>query len=229
MEADTLSIGAFGPNVSALHTTLQRLGYAIGESELRRAFFGPVTRQVLQRFQTEHQLAASGRLDDGTAKAIIAALSAKTTTGGAGSKAAPDPNVSFRPNSPAAAPGAASTAAAASRTTPDPGIFGPSAPVYTLNGYLVFDNGLPAAEISTRLYTIGFGGQDALLGETTTDTAGNYSISYRLPAPGTVNLQVRVLNTGGNEVTLSTTKYNAAQQETLNLVGFLPAKVPNTT
>ena len=87
-----------------------------------------------------------------------------------------------------------------------------------LSGHLVFDRGLPAAEIETRLYNVGFAGQDTLLGQTATGKDGSYSISYARPASGAVNLQVRVLDPTAKEVTLSSTKFNAAAQETLNLV-----------
>jgi len=98
---------------------------------------------------------------------------------------------------------------------------------YTLRGHLVFDYGLPAAGISTVLYNIGFAGRDTVPGRTATDAGGNYSISYALPASGAANLQVRVLDPNGNEVTLSTTKFNATTLETLNLV--VPAKVKPLT
>ena len=236
------------PLLSALQNALQGLGYAIGPSELQRAFFGPITRQVVQRFQSEHRLTASGRVDERTAAAIIAALPTATMKGGAGSAATsvshPHAALSSRPNTlaaavgiidpavpgplpggrfAAAAPVPAPAGAVVSEAMPDLAVFAPPAPVYTLDGFLVFDNGLPAAEIATRLYNIAFAGQDTLLGQTTTDSAGNYSISYRLPASGSANLQVRVLDAAGNEVTLSTTTYNAAPQETLNLV--VPATV----
>lgn len=87
-----------------------------------------------------------------------------------------------------------------------------------LSGYLVFDNGLAAASVVTRVYNIGFAGQDTLLGNATTGTDGSYSISYTEPASGSANLQVRVLNSAGAEVTISATIYDAAAQETLNLV-----------
>jgi len=200
MDASTLSIGAFGERVAALQNTLQRLGYVISSSELQRAFFGPVTRQAIQQFQNESGLVVNGSFDQRTAAAMNAALSAAGTLSGS-----------------------ASTSPMISQATPDLAVRLPPAPEYALNGYLVFDNGLPASVITTRLYNIGFAGQDTLLGETTTDSAGNYSISYRLPASGTVNLQVRVLDTAGNEVTLSTTKYNVGKLETLNLI--VPSKV----
>lgn len=94
----------------------------------------------------------------------------------------------------------------------------PVSNTYTLTGHLVFDYGLPAAGIATVLYSIGFAGQDTALGRTTTDAGGNYFISYPRPASGTANLQVRVLDPTGKEVTISTTLFNAAKSETLNLV-----------
>src|SRR5579872_5529162 len=100
----------------------------------------------------------------------------------------------------------------------------PSAPaVNILEGTLVFDNGLHASSIDTCLYSIGFGGQDLKLGETRSDVEGKYSISYTLPHGALPNLQVRVLDPTGKEVTISNTKFNAQPSETLNLV--VPASV----
>ena len=99
-------------------------------------------------------------------------------------------------------------------TSPSPGC-GVS---HKLGGHLVFDNGLAAAGVVTRLYSIGFAGHDTRLGHTTTGADGSYSISYERRGSGSANLQVRVLNSAGAEVTISTTIYDAAAQETLNLV-----------
>lgn len=100
--------------------------------------------------------------------------------------------------------------------------------LYTLHGNLVFDNGLPAAGVTVRLYDIGFGGQATKLGEVKSDAQGAYSFSYRpvvTTAPGlqTVNLQVRAVDHTGKEITISKTKFNAGRSETLNLV--VPASV----
>jgi hypothetical protein len=92
----------------------------------------------------------------------------------------------------------------------------------SLKGTLAFDNGLPAAAITTRAYNIGFGGQAVKLGEVASDAKGAYLISYAPPA-GPINLQVRVLDQKGAEVTISATKFGAAAAETLNLV--VPASV----
>jgi hypothetical protein len=96
-------------------------------------------------------------------------------------------------------------------------------PPNTLSGNLVFDHGLPAASVVTRLYSIGFANRDTLLGQTTSGTGGKYSIAYPRAGAVAVNLQVRVLNPDGSEVTLSNTLYNASANETLNLV--VPASV----
>jgi peptidoglycan hydrolase-like protein with peptidoglycan-binding domain len=92
----------------------------------------------------------------------------------------------------------------------------PAAATNTLSGTLVLDNGLPAAGITIHLYSIGFGGQDTLLGVTQSGANGAYSIHYT--PKGTANLQVRVLEPTGKEVTLSTTQYNASTTAALNLV-----------
>lgn len=90
--------------------------------------------------------------------------------------------------------------------------------LFKLQGSLVFDNGLPASGIDTRLYNVGFGGQDKLLGETKSDGDGKYAISYAPPQVPSLSLQVRVLNSAGQEVTISKTKFNAQPAETLNLI-----------
>jgi hypothetical protein len=96
-------------------------------------------------------------------------------------------------------------------------------PQYSLQGNLVFDHRLPAAGVVARLYSVGFGGQDVMLGEAKSNDQGRYSISYGLPQGSVPNIQVRVLDTSGKEVTISHTKFNARQSETLNLV--VPASV----
>jgi hypothetical protein len=92
-----------------------------------------------------------------------------------------------------------------------------------IQGNLVFDNGLPAAGITTRVYDVGFAGRDTKLGETQSDVSGNYAITYQNTAASLPNLQVRVLDFKNNEVTISNTKFNAQALETLNLT--VPATV----
>jgi hypothetical protein len=95
--------------------------------------------------------------------------------------------------------------------------------VYSLKGNLAFDHGLPAAGITVRLYNIGFAGQDTKLGEAKSDGQGNYAFAYQYPQGQTPNVQLRVLDSKNNEVTISSTKFNAQSQETLDLT--VPATV----
>src|SRR5207248_8309168 len=89
---------------------------------------------------------------------------------------------------------------------------------YSIQGSLVFDYGLPAAGITVRLYNVGFARQDVKLGETRSDGQGKYSFSYEPPQGQVPNLQLRVVGSQNNEVTISTTRFNAQKQEVLNLV-----------
>lgn len=90
-------------------------------------------------------------------------------------------------------------------------------PQFEIHGHLVLDNGLPASGIVTRLYNVGFAGRDQKLGETKTDGEGSYSISYVPPPGGTANIQVRVVDATGREITVSKTKFNAVSSEVLAL------------
>jgi hypothetical protein len=98
----------------------------------------------------------------------------------------------------------------------------PSAPARvqaSVQGSIVFDHGLPGADIPVRLYTIGFAGADRMIAEIKTDAQGRYTFSY---APA-ANIQVRVLDASQKEVAISAIKYKPALSETLNLVA--PARV----
>lgn len=92
---------------------------------------------------------------------------------------------------------------------------------YQAQGNLVFDNGLPAAGLTVRLYNIGFAGQSLQLGQTTSDPLGNYTIPYTPAAANsglTPHLQVRVLNSAGTEVIISKTLCDVAPSVTMNLI-----------
>jgi ABC toxin-like protein/neuraminidase-like protein/virulence plasmid A protein len=94
---------------------------------------------------------------------------------------------------------------------------------YSLQGILVFDNGSAASGVTLRVYSVGFAGKDAKLGETQSDAQGKYFLSYAPPKASSPNLQVRVLDSAGKELTVSNTKFEAQPSETLNLVA--PASI----
>jgi hypothetical protein len=72
---------------------------------------------------------------------------------------------------------------------------GLQAPRTLSRGIWFFDNGLPAAGVTVRLYNIAFGGKDAQLGGVTSDAQGKYLFSYSPfsgPAPDPSGPRVRV-------------------------------------
>lgn len=93
----------------------------------------------------------------------------------------------------------------------------PTTNTYRVEGRIFFDHGLPADAVTVRLYHRGFGGDDVLLGETSTDAKGFYLLPYTLPGKA-ANLEVRSVDAAGAEISLSATKYNAEAHEVLNLV-----------
>jgi hypothetical protein len=67
------------------------------------------------------------------------------------------------------------------------------------DGRIFFEYGLPAANMTVRLYSRGFGGTETMLGESKTDAEGNYKISYEhVDKPA--NFEVRVVNSQGKEI-----------------------------
>ncbi|MFL6201533.1 MAG: neuraminidase-like domain-containing protein [Thermoanaerobaculia bacterium] len=91
-----------------------------------------------------------------------------------------------------------------------------------IEGRILFDHGRPADGIAVRLYHRSFGCTATLLGETRTDERGSYSLPYK-PVGNPANLEVRVADDRGEEVSLSATRYCAQSREVFNLVA--PASV----
>jgi Putative peptidoglycan binding domain len=65
-----LSIGASGEEVREVQARLLRSGYHIPAREAGPGFFGPATRQAVQRHQARHRLPVTGVVDAPTAAAI---------------------------------------------------------------------------------------------------------------------------------------------------------------
>jgi hypothetical protein len=89
----------------------------------------------------------------------------------------------------------------------------------SLKGRLSFDHGLPADGVLVRLYSIGFAGADRLIGETTSDAHGEYAFSYPLGP----QIQVRVVDSAGSELAISTAKCRPGVSDKLNLI--VPGRV----
>ncbi|GAA4041774.1 neuraminidase-like domain-containing protein [Streptomyces shaanxiensis] len=89
----------------------------------------------------------------------------------------------------------------------------------TARGRILLDSGQPATELGLRLYGHGFGDEVSVLAETRTGHLGEYTFTYELAdATPRVNVEVRAVDRSGREVSLSHIKFDAAEEEVLNLV-----------
>ncbi|WP_068819221.1 neuraminidase-like domain-containing protein [Phormidesmis priestleyi] len=91
-------------------------------------------------------------------------------------------------------------------------------PTHRAEGRIILEHGLPADGVVVRLYNRGFGGTQTAVGEAVrTDSRGFYALAYT-PTDKAANLEVRVIDAQGQEVSLSETRLNANKNEVLNLV-----------
>ncbi|GAB3918324.1 neuraminidase-like domain-containing protein [Larkinella terrae] len=86
-----------------------------------------------------------------------------------------------------------------------------------IEGRILMENGLPAANVKLRFVNKGFADQEEGLGAAETDALGFYSFEY--PVTGVaVNAEVRALDGNGSEVRLSTPKVKIDRTAVINLV-----------
>ena len=149
-----LSVGMYGDEVKLLHGRLRQHGFDIPIAEVDRRFFGPATRDAVQKCQAEHGLNATGVVDETTAAALIAA----TAKGSGNTEKAASPPVeqpmgpvpsSFKP---------AGTRSASSFEAPgnleaalESAVGRAETDQHRVEGRIFFDYGLPAGEVAVRL------------------------------------------------------------------------------
>ena len=95
-----------------------------------------------------------------------------------------------------------------------------------VSGRILFDHGLPAENVTLRLYRRGFGGAEgaSMLVETTTGAHGLYSLPY--DSENTANLEIRAVS-GDKEVPLTKIVRSAGEKEVLNLVAPSAVQQPD--
>ena len=137
-----LSAGAYGDDVSLLHSSLLQQGVQVPESEVNRRFFGPGTRQALQAIQTANKLPPTGVLDAATAAAISAQ--------GTSSKGTPAPSSAPSPTLKGSSP-APQSPSAAQRSGPPEDSSTPSqaaaVTTFVVQGHIYSDDGLPLSQV----------------------------------------------------------------------------------
>lgn len=87
----------------------------------------------------------------------------------------------------------------------------------TIAGNILLRNGLPAGNLTVRIYNRGFAGAETKIGETKTAADGSFSLNYNTGGKP-ANLEVRILDRDGNEVAISETRFNVGNHEVLSLI-----------
>ncbi|MGB5712649.1 MAG: peptidoglycan-binding protein, partial [Waterburya sp.] len=224
MNSEKLKVGAVGNEVSRLHQTLNNQGFEVSAEEVKRKFFGPSTREAVGEFQKTHGIESSCEVCDQTATLLFntseTAMSG-SETGEPILASESDLGVSHPPSEAKFASTGESSLSGITGV-PDKFVSGGKTASSKVNGQIFLDNGLPASGVTVRVYDRGFGGRDTLLGESKTNDKGTYNLAYRLSGKS-ANLEIRVINNQGKEISLSKTKFSAKPEEVLNLVA--PASV----
>lgn len=96
-----------------------------------------------------------------------------------------------------------------------------------IEGRIYLDDGGVAKGLKLAFYSRGFGGAETKVGEATTDGQGFYALSYD-PQTNVRNIEVRCLEAGGKELSLSATRHDLDRHEIMNLVapGKLKTQAP---
>ena len=96
-----------------------------------------------------------------------------------------------------------------------------------VEGRLVGEHGAPAADVTVRLYRRPPGAAATLLREGKSDAEGYYRLEYRVVVPGRpLTIELRIVDTVGNETPISRPKPNPGKYELLNLVVPASAVAP---
>ncbi|MEU4419671.1 neuraminidase-like domain-containing protein [Actinoplanes sp. NPDC024001] len=93
-------------------------------------------------------------------------------------------------------------------------------------GKVHLEYGGPAADRTLRAYRKGFGGVTTRIGETSTGGDGSYRLE--LPPQGPLNLELRMVQAGGAEVTLTDTLFGVRPGDVINVVAPTAVQPPPT-
>lgn len=192
MPAPKLSVGDVGDDVALLHENLTRSGFSVSPEEVKRKFFGPSTRAAVTDLQNAASVEVTGHVDDVT-HAVLRIPSLSPPTVASGIVAGIESTIPTVRIPPVAAPSLTSNVGES--TVPSAGL------QHDVEGQIVLEHGLPLANMTVRLYHVGFGGKRTLIGEAGTTDQGN----YKLPVLSTSasSLEVHAVDASGREVQLS--------------------------
>ena len=225
MDMTRLSVGDSGSHVAHVHERLRACGLTVPGDEIRRMFFGPVTRDAVIQYQAEHGLTPTGIIDQPTAESLDeeslgggeSSVTAEQTAGepGATAPAHPQPHVAVAP---VASKAGEVIAGAAAQTPGSPA----GAGAYVVNGIVTSPGSASVGGLPLRLVDKNVG-PDVVLAKGRTGANGEFAFRIQIPSKilkerrkTSPDLQVQVLH---NETVVagSIVRYNASTEETLDV------------
>ena len=225
MDMTRLSVGDSGSHVAYVHEKLRASGLTVPGDEIRRKFFGPVTRDAVLQYQAEHGLTPTGIIDQPTAESLDeeslsggeASVTAEQTAGKprAAAPAHPQPHVAVAP-----------VASKAGEMTPGAAAQAPGSPTgvgtYVVKGVVTSPGSASVGGLPLRLVDKNVG-PDVVLAKGRTGANGEFAFRIQIPSKileerrkTSPDLQVQVLH---NETVMagSIVHYNASAEETLDV------------
>lgn len=215
MPASALSVGGFGDEVKRLQSELRRQGFHIPDAEFERGFFGPATREAVQRCQAKHGLIASGVLDEAT----TAALDEASTKWGGSSAVAGTASGAHQSGTSSSQERSATPAGPSGYSSEESG-----GDTFLVRGRVVSDEYAGLNGVWVRAVDKYVGGEEPL-GETVTDAAGHFGIRYggaslrkRGKEKHDLQLKVTPADDSSRLLAVSDVRYDAGTEETIDLV-----------
>ncbi len=204
MSNDHLSVGAIGDEVADLQDKLREYGFDVPPYEVERRFFGPGTREAVQKCQLEYSLKPTGVLDEATSAALRRRVRSQPKATGTepisvGGRALASHMLASSITTISEASGADARA---------------DSEQHTVKGRIFLQHGVPASGVKLKVYARGFSGTETFLDQVDTEADGSYVLKYE-PTRKWTNLEVRA---GEEEISLAVTKLRGRNQEELNLL-----------
>lgn len=230
MSTIRLDVGKFGEEVTRLHESLKRHSLQVSPEEEKRKFFGPSTGDAVREYQKEHGLKCTGVVDETTADALGGVASRSPAPVVARSRAQ-----SSSTNLPARANLSPLVSQPITGSSPRPEVDAAAQTnQHRVAGMLRHPGGQPGVGNLIFAFDAEFIG-GAMLGQTTTNNDGFYSIRYdpkfytRL-GPGvdhtkeTIDLVVQAYDAAGATIAESEHLHDPPREVRVDLLAGAPAE-----
>lgn len=209
--SDQLKQGDAGDHVAQLHQRLRVAGHTIALAEVETRHFGPTTHRALLDLQVQLGLQPTGEIDIATLLTIESGDGRDTTLIAEVIVSREDPPPSSRPSGSGGTPtppAGGGTGGGSPPTPPGPDTAG------AVHGALVDQDGAPVARTRIRALDKQLRAE-TLLGQASTDAAGQYAIRY--PRVWPPNLVVRAYDAANRPIAESRPRFAAPADVAIDL------------